>query len=143
MLVVLAIFLTIVGLVFDSSFDNFEKSSVDTEADTLMSLLQHARAEAMSNICRDISCTVGSFHGILIINNSFIVFEGTDFKSSNRAFDQVTPRNSAFVSSGVSEISFENLSGNTINYGNIILENKSGQKIIVSVGQEGQISWQN
>lgn len=137
----MSVFLSIVGLVFDSSLENLNKSSTHNEADNLISLLQHARAKATSNICRDSSCVGGSAHGLSIQYDSFVVFEGSTYNSANRTLDQITPRNINYISTGINEIVFANLSGDAVVSGDIILTATTGEKLTISIGQEGQIIW--
>jgi len=128
-----------VGMFFD--FDNFRAYSFHSERDTLISTLQHARAEAVSSICRG-PCDEGKPHGVKILDNKFIIFQGTDYVSADRDYDAIMDANPNMLHGGLPEVVFEQLSGDVDTPGDITLtDNYSGRKSTISINSEGQILW--
>ena len=128
-----------VGMFFD--FDSFRAHSFYADRDTLISTLQHARAEAISNICRG-SCDNGLPHGVKILSDRFIIFQGADYVSADHNQDAVIDANINIEHGGLDEIVFSQLSGDTVFPGEIVLtDNLGGRKSIISINSEGQILW--
>jgi len=141
------------GLFFD--FDSFRSYSFHGDRDTLLSALQHARAEAMANICRGSSSECGEggkSHGVKILDDRYVIFQGETYNPSS-PYNAVLDASLTITHSGISEITFTQLSGNASTEGadcettptpvcNITLT--SGARIsTITINSEGQIIWTN
>ncbi|MEK7071436.1 MAG: GspH/FimT family pseudopilin [Patescibacteria group bacterium] len=128
-----------VGMFFD--FDSFRAHSFYTDRDALISALQHARSEAISNVCRG-SCTDGLPHGVNILDDKYIIFQGADYSSADHNQDAVLDANPNVAHGGMDEIVFRQLSGDAVSPGDITLrDNLGGRKSTISINSEGQIIW--
>src|SRR3989344_4444854 len=78
MLVVLGMIAIILSLTPLLDFGALGAQTFHSDRDALVALLQHARGEAVSNICRG-NCSDGKPHGVKIENDKFIMFQGGGF----------------------------------------------------------------
>ena len=144
------------GLYYD--FDSFRSSSFHADRDSLVSALQHARIQAMSNVCLGGSaCTDGRSHGVRIRPadhpTSYVIFQSGDGNSNylNRDddFDSIfeinpTTKNGVNMQPDeIDEVLFEQLSGDVTVDGVITLTDDAGHTSIITISSEGQISWTN
>ena len=140
-IVVLALTSVAVGCSLFFSMDSYRSQSFYTDRDTLISLLQHARAESLANACAGSSCTAGVPHGVYIENTDYILFQGASFATRDEAQDGVVEASPLVVHASMSEVVFEAQSGDVLHPGVIHLSDTSGHDSILTIGSEGQISW--
>lgn len=142
-LVTTGIFIVVGGLALLVSMETFRGSSFRSDRDLLVSALQHARAQAMNNICFG-TCigNDGQPHGVHIQSDKYVIFQGN-------AYDSSDPNNAAFDSTitttktpATLDILFSQLSGNSAP-ATVTLTDAAGHASAVSVSVEGQISWTN
>ncbi len=128
------------GLFFD--FDSFRANTFYTERDTLISALQHARSEAISNICRG-PCGSGVPHGVKILPSKFVLFQGDNYNSGD-IYNAELDANSNITHSGDNEVVFAQLSGDVASSKQIILiDPGSNRQTTIDINIEGQILWQD
>jgi len=138
----MGIFIMVGGLALFVSMETYRGSSFRSDRDLLVAALQHARAQAMNNICFGTGCADGEAHGVHIQSDKYIVFQGSIYDSSdlnNAAFDSTitTTKTPATLN-----ILFSQLSGNSTP-ATITLTDVEGHTSAISVSAEGQISWTN
>jgi prepilin-type N-terminal cleavage/methylation domain-containing protein len=120
------------------TIDFYKSYSFNAERDTIVSLLQKARAESLSNINN-------SAHGVYMDGTNYTVFQGAAYNSGN-SLNQSIP-----VSPGISiqpqppltmplTIDFTQLSGDSSVNGNFTLTDGKRSETI-SLNNEGQINW--
>lgn len=147
MVIVLALITIVGGLGLYFGLDSLRGYSFHSDRDVLVSVLQHARSEAISNICRGENCTDGKPHGVYIRptehQNSYVIFQGTDYASRDADYDIVIDSSSSTSFSGINEIVFDRLSGNTTTTGDINLTDDRNHTSIISISSQGQILWTN
>ncbi|MDP3729188.1 MAG: hypothetical protein Q8R26_00315 [bacterium] len=102
----MTILATLLGIGLPVSFDFYATYQFDSEFKMLVSLLEHARNSAMINLNE-------SPHGLFIDQNNFTVFQGSSYATRAVAFDKVFPRSNGVPITGLSEIVFSQLSGQT------------------------------
>src|SRR5205085_1289648 len=113
-IVIVMAFIAIVGaFTMMVSMDTYRGYNFHTERDVLIATLQHARAQAVGNVCQGGGCTTGKSHGVYIQPNKFIMFQGSSYATRDVSQDAVIPANAAISHSGISEIVFNVLSGNS------------------------------
>lgn len=122
------------------SHDQLRGEGFRDERDTLVTLLQHARAEAMSGVCGSAACTAGAPHGIEILPDSFVLFEGDAYASRALSEDVAIAHSSHIAYSGAHEIVFQAGSGNAA-ASTIEIHSAEGKSSAITVGDAGQISW--
>ena len=147
MIIVLALITIVGGLGLYFGLDNLKGYSFHSDRDVLVSLLQHARSEAISNICRGEDCTDGKHHGVFVRPpehpDSYVVFQGENYINRDQDYDiTIDVSNSTYVS-GMTEIIFERLSGNATTIGDINLTDDRNHTSTISINSEGQILWTN
>ncbi len=135
--------------------DNLWGHSFRSDRNTLISALQHSRAEAVANICRG-DCEDGKPHGVYIdtTKQEYILFQGNKYSpTDNYNLGLEVKYNISY--SGVDEIVFNQLSGEVIYAAedeteikdgpwNITLtDNVTGKNSVISINSEGQILWTN
>ncbi|MDQ5922518.1 MAG: GspH protein [Patescibacteria group bacterium] len=147
MVIVLALITIVGGLGLYFGLDSLRGYSFHSDRDVLVSVLQHARSEAISNICRGEGCTDGKPHGVFIRPpehpKSYVIFQGTDYANRDIDYDVVIDASSSTSFSGINEIVFERLSGNAITIGDINLVDDRNHTSTISISSMGQILWTN
>lgn len=142
-LVAMGIFIIVGGFALFVSMETFRGAHFRSDRDLLIAALQHARAQAMSNICFG-ACigNDGQPHGVHIQSDKYIIFQGN-------AYDSSDPNNAAFDSTitttktpATLDIVFSQLSGNSAP-ATVTLTDAAGHASVISVSAEGQISWTN
>lgn len=134
-IMVVAILMALAGLGLIFGIDFYKTYSLDTERNVVSSLLQKARSRAQNNFNQ-------SPHGVYFqSNNYYIIFQGASYALRNVDYDQLIPKNQAINISGISEIIFGQLSGDSQIAGNVILNNNK-RTLIISINNEGGINWQ-
>lgn len=127
------------GLFFD--LDSFRQHSFQADRDTLISLLQHARSRAVSNICYGATCIDGKPHGVRIENEQYIVFQGSSYALRDQAFDTILEANEGIGHSGLEEVVFSQLTGEATSGDIILSDSMTTRTSTISISTEGQIIW--
>jgi len=96
---VMTILIFIAGFALFVSMDSYRGFSFRSERDTIISVLQKARSQAISNVCLGSGCTDGKSHGVHIdmVNKQYIIFQGANFIAGD-ATNQVIPENDKSIS---------------------------------------------
>jgi prepilin-type N-terminal cleavage/methylation domain-containing protein len=119
------------GLTIDLNFYTREIRS--SEHITLISLLHRARSNAMNNVSY-------SDHGIHIENHTYTIFSEMPYDSSNLS-NQIINANPNFIITGLNEVIFEKMSGNTENVGTVNIVDVNGNEKIINIQANGLIDW--
>lgn len=148
MLIVVGLISIIGGLGLYLGFDSLRGYSFRSDRDVLVSTLQHARAEAIANVCRGDSsvCSDGKPHGVKILSDKFVIFQGTSYATRDSAYDADIDFNHStiFPSDGsLTEAVFNRLSGDVDTPGFITLNDSGTHESKIEINSEGQILWSN
>lgn len=139
-IIVLALLTSIGGFAMVTSLSQFRTSVIGDDRETLVTLLQHARALSMNGECEG-TCPASVAHGVAIATSTFILFQGLTFTSRDRAYDSFFVRDIHTTYSGLSEIVFAPLSGNVATTGDIVISDIMGTTSKVSINNIGRIIW--
>lgn len=132
-IVVVALFAIVAGFGLFVSMDSYRSYNFRSERNLVISLLQKARTESMANINQ-------TPHGVHVDANQYVLFQGSPYSSSNPS-NQVFPASSIVSHSGMTEVTFDQLSGNaSVTGGNLTIQQAINNSII-SINNEGQINW--
>jgi prepilin-type N-terminal cleavage/methylation domain-containing protein len=133
-LVTLAILTTILAIGALANINLFRQEQVLKEEMILVSTLHKARNRAMNNVNQ-------TKHGVHIENglDYYLIFKG-DTYNSNDSTNEIIPREEKIISSGLTDIVFEQLSGNA-NEGNITLTDTGGKQKTIIISENGLIDW--
>ncbi len=135
-LIVLGIFILLAVSGLFMTLDAYRRYTFRSERDTIVSLLERARSEAMSN-------TDQTPHGFCFSNldNEYILFEGINCEDVNIK-KEITPALSDITLSGLPDtgVTFSPLSGQTNWSGEITLTQGPNQTVI-NINSEGLIEW--
>lgn len=127
----------LVGILFIAGnfFDlrSLFRHSLLTEEEMLVSILQSARSSAMNNIN-------AKPHGVYIEKGKYTIFEGNSF-DPNDSKNQVIIGNDRLVTSGINEVTFDQLSGEPSTLGDIIITDDTGESKIIVIKKEGVVDW--
>ena len=152
-LVVIGLVTVISGMAVVVNMDSFRGDNFRAVRDTFVSSLQHARALSINNVCYStplIPCTEGKPHGVHINKypsgsiSDFVLFQGTTYSSTdilNSKVEVGEKISKAITYSGLSDIDFEQLTGNTT-AGTVTLTD-GVKSSVITIGSDGQISWTN
>lgn len=140
MLVVIGL-ISVIGTAFSFfDFKVFKEESLKSEVELLATTLETARERSLNSINN-------STHGVAIYPNelnSYIIFEGKTYESSDKSKNVIIDSNYKLQLSptSVREILFEKISGSIVNSGNISIINSDGIVIeIINTNHEGAIHW--
>lgn len=120
--------------------------------DLLIATLEHARAQAVNNICLGSECVNGKTHGVHIKTDgngfitSYILFQGEPYDSADPLNTRIdvsgnTSRNVSLSLGSDVDIYFGQLSGDS-NPASITLTNDI-ETSIITINSEGRITWTN
>jgi prepilin-type N-terminal cleavage/methylation domain-containing protein len=132
--------IALAALVFTFSaslgFDAFSRNYLRTEQDTLLSVLQKARNEAVSNLN-------DKRHGFRFDGVNYVIFEGDTYLPAD-PMNLIVEKNPAVNLSGSTEVIFERLTGDVLACDptpcNITLTGGS-DSITISINGQGRINW--
>lgn len=140
-LVVLGIFCIAIGCTVFFTSDSLRQYSYYSSRDTLISLLQHARAQSLANVCVGTDCAQAQAHGVALEAERFVLFQGADFETRDISQDVVVEASPRATSSGMSVVIFAASSGDVSSPGTILYADSEGHESEITIGSEGQISW--
>jgi prepilin-type N-terminal cleavage/methylation domain-containing protein len=152
LLIVISLLTIIASLGLFVSMQTLNNSSFHSGRDLYVTALEHARAQAINNICTGTSCIDGLPHGVHIetdVNGNvtrFIAFQGASYNSADTINSPADIGNNVsrhLKAVGLTNISFEQLSGNVSATGTVTFSDGTGEGSVVTIGSEGQISWTN
>lgn len=130
-LISVGIFIFIMGLGLFLSIDFYRSYLFLTERDMVISILQKARSNAISNINE-------KRHGVYFDSNRYILFEGDNYLTASNTIS--FEGNQAIKRSGMNEVVFEQLTGKAnVTGGDLILKDNIRPDITISINYEGRI----
>ncbi len=132
MLVVMGVVSVLFAMSAIAGIDTIARSTVASERDLLVSLLETARMQALANIHE-------SPHGVHVSAATFVVFEGASFDPSD-PLNRSVPRETAVSVSGSDDIIFEQLSGDVTDEGVMTLSD-SQSSMSIDINDNGRIEW--
>jgi Tfp pilus assembly protein FimT len=136
----LAVFASI-GLLL--GFDSYQRTLFHSDESQLITALQHARSQAISNVCLGDNCSDGKSHGVYIdlANHHYVMFQGSGYTAADHEIEadvtfDINPHTTA---TGLTEVVFMQLSGEVATPGSIVLTDQGGRVTTVAIGAQGQI----
>ena len=140
-LVVLGMFAVMAGFGLYVNMENYRGSSFHSDRDLFVSLLQHARAQAISNKCGGPHCNFnGKAHGVFIQSDSYVLYQVTASTSRDLSEDAVFAANPSLTRTGALDFNFSQLTATT-SANKIMTLAGSGKTSDITVSTEGQITW--
>lgn len=139
-LLVIGMFAVFAGFGLLVSMETYRGSNFHADRALLVSLLERARAQSMSNMCSGATCTDGAPHGVHIEAAKYVLFEGASYSSTdpeNASFDADPSSSHSFAG----DVLFTQLSGTTT--GATITLSGGGRSSVLIVSPEGRITWTN
>ena len=148
------IVVTIITVVAASSIyfgiDSLRAYAFHSDRDLLVAALQHARAEAVGNICQtnsDSTCTDGRSHGVHVSGDTITIFQTSatilDYAHRDVSADAPITMSARTTFTGAPDVIFAQLSGDVPVPGSMTLTESSGKTTTITIGGEGQILWTN
>jgi type IV fimbrial biogenesis protein FimT len=146
-LVVLSMLAIVAALAVFVSMDTYRGSSFRADRDLLVALLQHARAEAIHNICAGTSCTntspaADTTHGLYVGATTYTLFQGSSYALRTTAEDQNYSEDALVSRTGATEVVFQPLTGTVAAQATITLTG-SGKTSVITIEPSGRIWWTN
>ena len=105
-LLTLGILTVLLSITLPIGFDFYTTSILQSERDTLVSILTRARGLSLTHYH-------GAPHGIFQTPQTFIIFQGASYATRIQTYDQLFPRTRSITISGPPELIFTPLSGDT------------------------------
>ena len=144
-LIVIGLFAMIAGVTLIVSMDSFRGHSFYSERNVLISTIQKARSQAISNMCFGGGCVDGKPHGVHIESTQYTVFQGSSWAGRDSAIDEVVSITSKSVTaSGFVDVIFEQLTGEATfspsSSHDIVLTDSAGKdSSTITITQAGRI----
>jgi prepilin-type N-terminal cleavage/methylation domain-containing protein len=142
--ITLAIFSVIAGFGLFITESAFRQSSFAADRDLLVALLQHARAQAIANVCGG-TCTGndGLPHGVHIdsAGHTLTAFQGSSYNSGDTQ-NQVFTQNPNTVETGATDIIFAQRTG-AVTSQQIVTVTAIGRTSVITIEPNGRVWWTN
>ncbi|PIR37988.1 MAG: hypothetical protein COV34_02785 [Candidatus Zambryskibacteria bacterium CG10_big_fil_rev_8_21_14_0_10_42_12] len=123
--------LAFIGII--TGVDTYKRYLTRSDIDSAAVLLQKARSSAINNIGN-------TSHGVHVGNTGeFVLFRGNSYASRDTTYDLVIEQNKDIAISGLSEVVFSQISGETT-AGTITVTSDTGN-ITININSEGGINW--
>ena len=119
------------GLVFGIDF--YRNYAFHSERDVIVSILEKARSRALNNINQEA-------HGVYFSGANHVIFQGNSYAARNSLFDLIIPKSYSAILSGLNEVVFSQLSGESNASGTITIS-EDGRISDISINNEGRITW--
>ncbi len=140
---VLALFALAGSLALIISFQSLKGYSFFDTRQLLVTVLQKARSQSLSNVCEGDDCSSGLAHGVHVDSNQFVLFQGPAYNPSDAHNVTFMLQNSDIRLSSSEDIVFAPLTTIVVAPGSVTVTDSSGHNSTVTVGPEGQIAWSN
>ncbi|HVM73266.1 MAG TPA: hypothetical protein VMU13_00070 [Candidatus Paceibacterota bacterium] len=142
-IIVMALIALVANYTFVVSVGAYRATLRHMSRSSLVTALQHARAESITGHCEAQLCATGMPHGVFIQHGTYVVFEGGSYALRDTAADEVISADPATTARGLFEIVFAANTGDVEETGDIVLSDPTGFTSTTTIGSEGQISWSN
>lgn len=133
------------GLGLVMSMDSYRGHAFRNERDIIVSALQKARSQSISNMCQG-DCTGGQPHGVYLEDNQYVIFQGENYETRASQYDEViiAQTGTTKIEGPLRSVVFSQLSGQVAPSGIITISDKTGQHSSdIYVNSEGLITWTN
>ena len=132
-LMTLAIITLLASMGLAVSVGTYRSYAFNTEQDILMSLLMKTRQQALTNVDE-------APHGLFITPSEYVLFEGASYAARAQSKDEHISADAAITKSGLNEVVFSQLAGESNASGTIMLA--SGTRVATAtITYEGQINF--
>jgi len=134
-IIALAIIVMLSTLALFLGFDFYRGYSLRSDANNIVSVLRRARNNALDNVNE-------APHGVFINSSTkqLIIFQGNSYAARNPTFDGIFMLAPLVTPSGLQEVVFSQLSGDSNASGTITLATEQ-KSLNVSINHEGGIDW--
>lgn len=136
-LTALSVGVLIAGIGLVVSWDAYRGTSLRADRDLLVALLQHARAQAIHNICVGGACTDGMSHGVHVEPDAYVMYQGAVYAEGDTYV--VFPA-APTLTRTTGDVTFSRLSGTTTGVA-FTISDDTGRSSTVTVSAEGRITW--
>lgn len=142
-LIVMGLVAIVGGMTAVIGLDGLQGYLYRSDESQVLTALQHARAQAMGNVCLGPACSDGMPHGVAVMPNdhpnAVVVFQGASYATRDSSLDAIIDLHPTTTHSGIGEVVFAQLSGNVTAPGTITLSDPTGRSSSVVVGAWGQL----
>lgn len=133
-LLVLGLLAVVAGLTMPLSVQWIQRSELRVAAAEVGQSLRRAQILAQA-VDHD------SNWGVDVRLGSVTLFQGSSYESRDTSFDEVFELSAAITPSGVGEVVFDTLTGAPQSTGDVVLTGESGQVYMISINDEGLVSY--
>lgn len=133
LLIVIGIFSIIASISITSYVDYTSYQNREIAVNTLVEAIRFAQSNSQT-------VEGDSKWGVKILPTQLIVFKGTTYTTRDVSYDQISEFNGGVIASGLNEVVFEKMLGNTTNIGTTTFTNKAGIKNI-QINEKGTITY--
>lgn len=148
-LVVMGLIIMVAGFGLVVSFESYRGYNFRSERDTIVSVLQKARSQAINNMCFGAGCTNGKPHGVYFGTiGKYIIFQGTSYATRDTAVDEtINAANASASISGIQSVVFSTLSGDAVTVpaspATLTVIDTGAHTSTITVDASGRIWWNN
>jgi len=132
-IVAIAIIAVVASLGLFVGMDFYRDYSFRSDRDIAVSALQRARTRSLSNINE-------SKHGVYIDVSGYTIFQGNTFATRDSSYDENISSGGTITHSGIGEVVFSQLTGDSSVAGDIIISD-GFKTATISLNSEGRINY--
>jgi prepilin-type N-terminal cleavage/methylation domain-containing protein len=140
-LTVMTMLTLIAGLALVMNFDDYRSFLFRDERNLLVTVLQKARSQALSNVCLGTSCTDGQMHGVHIASGRYTIFQGATYNPADATNQVITGNAAMTITPTTQDVVFAQLSGRVVSDWSVSIQDPSGHTAIIGVNKEGRIDY--
>lgn len=144
-LLVMSLLGIVAGTGLFMSMESLRGYAFRNEREMIVSVLQKARSQALSNLCLG-ACPLeaGRPHGVYFgAAGEYIIFQGDDYNSRDQSADEIIAANSAlsYDAASARQVTFAQLSGSVVSPGAVKISDSAGRSASIAINGAGQIDW--
>ena len=148
LLVIMGLISLVAGFGLIVSMDDYRGYNFRSERDVVVSTLQKARSQAVSNMCYGSGCTDGKQHGVYFgTPGHYIIFQGASYTAGDPTNEDIAAKNAAASVSGITSVVFTQLSGTAVTIpaspSTLTVVDTGGHTSVVTIEASGRIWWSN
>jgi prepilin-type N-terminal cleavage/methylation domain-containing protein len=132
LLLVMGIFVVIMGFTAPVALDFLTRTDLSTSRDQAKSAIRRAFQRARSS-------EGDSAWGVRVQPSKITIYKGNNFATRDQAYDEVSSISPTINFSGITDISFQKMSGTPSTTGNLSLSSSAGTRTL-SINSEGRVS---
>ncbi len=134
----IALVVVILGIIAAFGMPVFNSSKIKNDLEIANANVVHSlrRAQALSQAMEN-----DSTWGVYVTTSKAIIFQGSSYDTRDADFDESLEILSSFGLSGLDEVVFQKLTGNTSSTGSIVISSTNNESKTITINEQGTVSY--